>query len=134
MDRRGKPKEVKARAKRPLVREAQGLRDPRGPPGRGDLAAVGEHLSHRALLGKLKERFRRYDSQPVGRVIAEINPILRGWVNYFRIGNSGRCLAYVRNWVEKKVRRHLMRARNRAGFGWARWSTVGLYAELGVVP
>jgi hypothetical protein len=31
------------------------------------------------------------------------------------------------NWVEKKVRRHLMRARNRAGFGWARWSTVGLY-------
>jgi RNA-directed DNA polymerase len=57
-----------------------------------------------ALLGKLKERFRRYDSQPVGRVIAEINPILRGWVNYFRIGNSGRCFAYVMNWVEKKVR------------------------------
>jgi RNA-directed DNA polymerase len=85
-----------------------------------------------ALLGKLRERFRRYDSQPVGRVIAEINPILRGWVNYFRIGNSGRCLAYVMNWVEKKVRRHLMRARNRAGFGWRRWSTVGLYAALGL--
>jgi Group II intron, maturase-specific domain len=80
----------------------------------------------RALLGKLKERFRRYDSQPVGRVITGINPILRGWVNYFRIGSSGPCFAYVLNWVEKKVRRHLMRARNRAGFGWARWSTVGL--------
>jgi RNA-directed DNA polymerase len=89
-------------------------------------------MQRTALLGKLKERFRRFDSQPVGRVIAEINPILRGWVNYFRIGNSGRCLAYVMNWVEKKVRRHLMRARNRAGFGWARWSTVGLYAELGL--
>jgi RNA-directed DNA polymerase len=85
-----------------------------------------------ALLGKLKELFRRYDSQPVGRVITEINPILRGWVNYFRIGNSGRCFAYVMNWVEKKVRRHLMRARNRAGFGWKRWSTVGLYAALGL--
>ena len=34
-----------------------------------------------ALLEKLKELFRRYDSQPVGRVITEINPILRGWVN-----------------------------------------------------
>ena len=89
-------------------------------------------MQRTALLGKLKERFRRFDSQLVGRVIAEINPILRGWVNYFRIGNSGRCLAYVMNWVEKKVRRHLMRARNRAGFGWARWSTVGLYAELGL--
>ncbi len=89
-------------------------------------------MQRTALLGKLKERFRRYDSQPVGRVIAEINPILRGWVNYFRIGNSGRCFAYVMNWVEKKVRRHLMRARNRAGFGWRRWSTVGLYAALGL--
>jgi len=29
------------------------------------------------LLGQLKEIFRRYDAQPVGRVIAEINPILR---------------------------------------------------------
>jgi hypothetical protein len=41
------------------------------------------------LLGKLKEMLRRYDSQPVGRVIVEINPILRGWVNYVRIGNAG---------------------------------------------
>ena len=41
-------------------------------------------------------------------------------------------MAYVMNWVEKKVRRHLMRARNRAGFGWARWSTVGLYEALGL--
>jgi RNA-directed DNA polymerase len=85
-----------------------------------------------ALLEKLTEIFRRYDSQPVGRVITAINPILRGWVNYFRIGNAARCLAYVRNWVEKKVRRHLMRARNRPGFGWKRWSTVGLYEMLGL--
>ena len=85
-----------------------------------------------ALLRKLKEIFRRYDSQPVGRVIVEINPILRGWVNYFRIGNAGRCFAYVRNWVENKVRRHLMRARNRAGFGWKTCSTVGLHETLGL--
>ena len=84
------------------------------------------------MLRELKEVFRRSRSQPVDRVIAEINPILRGWVNYFRIGNSGRCLAYVMNWVEKKVRRHLMRARNRAGFGWTRWSTVGLHEAVGL--
>jgi RNA-directed DNA polymerase len=45
---------------------------------------------------------------------------------------AGPLLSAALNWVEKKVRRHLMRARNRAGFGWARWSTVGLYAELGL--
>jgi RNA-directed DNA polymerase len=61
-----------------------------------------------------------------------INPILRGWVQYFRIGNAARSFAYVRNWVEKKVRRHVMRARSRAGFGWTRWSTVGLHEALGL--
>jgi hypothetical protein len=44
-------------------------------------------------------------------VIAAINPILRGWVNYFRVGNAARCFGYVKEWVEKKVRRHLMPAR-----------------------
>jgi RNA-directed DNA polymerase len=85
-----------------------------------------------ALLRKLKEEFRRLDSQPVGRVIAVINPILRGWVNYFRIGNASRCFAFVQDWVEKKVRRHLMRARNRGGFGWKRWSRAWLHTTLGL--
>ena len=34
---------------------------------------------------------------------------------------------YVRTWVEKKLRRHMMRARHRRGFGWKRWSTKWLY-------
>jgi RNA-directed DNA polymerase len=34
-----------------------------------------------ALLEKLREIFRRNESQPVGRVIERINPILQGWVN-----------------------------------------------------
>ena len=85
-----------------------------------------------ALLHELKEVFRRSRSQPVEAVIAEINPKLRGWVNYVRIGHASRCFAFVRQWVEKKVRRHLMRARNRRGFGWKRWSTAGLYDTLGL--
>jgi len=85
-----------------------------------------------ALLRKLKDILRRFQSQPVGRVISLINPILRGWVNYFAIGHSSRCFCYVRDWVEKKVRRHLMRARNRKGFGWTRWSRRWLYDGLGL--
>src|SRR6201997_908732 len=34
-----------------------------------------------ALLEKLKDIFRRFQSQAVGRVVALITPILRGWVN-----------------------------------------------------
>ena len=85
-----------------------------------------------ALLQKLKEIFRKYVSQPVGRVIELINPILRGWVHYFAVGASSRCFSYIKLWVEKKIRRHLMRARKRTGFGWKRWSTQWLYDTLGL--
>ena len=85
-----------------------------------------------ALLRKLKAIFQRFVSQPVRRVIEEINPILRGWVNYFAIGHSSRCFSFIKLWVEKKVRRHLMRARGRQGFGWKRWSTQWLHDKLGI--
>jgi len=85
-----------------------------------------------ALLRKLKDVFRRHLSQPVDRVIFLINPILRGWVNYFRIGNSSRCFGYVKDWVEKKIRCHLMRSRKRRGFGWYRWSRAWFYKTLGL--
>jgi RNA-directed DNA polymerase len=85
-----------------------------------------------ALLERLREVFQRYASQPVGRVIELINPILRGWVNYFAVGHSSRCFSFVKDWVEKKIRRHLMRARKRKGFGWQRWSRPWLYSELGL--
>ena len=83
-----------------------------------------------ALLRKLKEIFRRFHSQPVDRVVKLINPILRGWVHYFAVGHSSRCFGFVRDWVEKKIRRLLMRARKRGGFGWKRWSRRGCMTRL----
>jgi RNA-directed DNA polymerase len=83
-----------------------------------------------ALLRKLKEMFRRYQSQPVDRVVELINPVLRGWVNYFAVGHSSECFSFIKDWVEKKIRRHMGRSRNRRGFGWKRWSRRWLYEEL----
>jgi RNA-directed DNA polymerase len=88
--------------------------------------------SRTKLLEKLRDVFRTHVSQPVRPLIAEINPILRGWANHFRIGNSVNCFSYVRQWVVRKVRRHLLRAKNRRGHGWKRWSNAWLYEELGL--
>ena len=85
-----------------------------------------------ALYATLREVFLQYVSWPVEDVIAKINPILRGWVNYFRIGHSSSCFTMVKQWVERKVRRHLMRARGRQGFGWKRWSSSWFYERLGL--
>ena len=85
-----------------------------------------------ALFAKLREVFQQQVSQPVARVVETINPILRGWVNYFRIGHSDRCFSMIRDWVEKKIRRHMMRARMRKGMGWKRWSREWIYRVLGL--
>ncbi len=83
-----------------------------------------------ALLRAVKEVFRRHRSQPIGRVISLINPMLRGWVNYFAVGHSSECFGYIKDWVEKKVRRHLAHARKLQGFGWDRWSRPWLHDTL----
>ena len=85
-----------------------------------------------ALLGQLKVVFRGLKSQPVSQVISQINPILRGWVNYFAMGHASQCFSFIRNWVEEKIRRHLAKARLRRGFGWKRWNRRWLYDALGL--
>jgi len=85
-----------------------------------------------ALLRRLKVIFRGLRSQPVTRVIETINPVLRGWVNYFAMGHASRCFSFIRNWVEQKIRRHLAKSRQRRGFGWKRWSRRWLYDALGL--
>jgi RNA-directed DNA polymerase len=83
-----------------------------------------------ALMRELKAVFRRYRSQPIERVMHLINPVLRGWVNYFAVGHSSECFSFIKDWVEKKVRRHLAQAQKRKGFGWERWSRRWLYDTL----
>jgi RNA-directed DNA polymerase len=90
------------------------------------------HEKLKGLLVRLKAIFRRHVSQPVGLVIERVNPILRGWLNYFAFSNASRCLTYLRTWVERKVRRHMARARGTKGFGWKRWSRRWLVEELGL--
>jgi len=51
-------------------------------------------------------------------------------VNCFAVGNSGECFRFIQDWVEKKVRRHMMKAQKRKGFGWMRWSRQLLYDNL----
>jgi RNA-directed DNA polymerase len=84
------------------------------------------------LMEKVRDVFKRHQSQPLTRVRDLVNPILRGWVQYFRIGNSSKVFGYVKDWLTRKVRRHLMRAKGRGGFGWKLWSTKELYARYSI--
>lgn len=83
----------------------------------------------RSVLRAVKEELRANRHLAVQDVVQRINPIVRGWVNYFRRGNSGRALTSVKFHVERKVRRFAAKQRGRRGFGWKRWSNAVVYGQ-----
>jgi RNA-directed DNA polymerase len=71
-------------------------------------------------------------NDPLPEVVDAVNRIIRGWVNYFRIGNSTRAFMKVRNDIEKKVRRFVAKRKKLRGFGWTRWSKEEVYQKWGL--
>jgi group II intron reverse transcriptase/maturase len=69
---------------------------------------------------------------PLSEMIRRVNPFLRGWVNYFRVGNSSEAFHDLRWYVEEKVRRVLQRRAHRHGYGWKRYDRDYLYQRLGL--
>ena len=49
------------------------------------------------VLRKVRDRLRASRHLPVRAAVAQVNPILRGWVNYFRVGNSSQAFNKVKH-------------------------------------
>jgi RNA-directed DNA polymerase len=81
---------------------------------------VGRLLKH-SRHRKLKE------------VMEQLRPVIVGWVNYFRVGNSRRALEWIRFEIMRKIRRFAMKQKGRPGCGWKRWSNEAIYKEWGLV-
>lgn len=88
----------------------------------------------KAIKAKIGETIRRGGATPAKELISQINAILKGWVNYFRVGHSSRAFSEVRDYVEMKVRTLLTRRKRRrkSSIGWRRWSNEYLYDVLGL--
>lgn len=91
----------------------------------------------RKAQNNLREKIRKAttpgEMAKVGVVVKEkVNPIVRGWVNYFRIGNSKKVFNKIRQFVGKRIRRFIRRRQGRHGYGWKKITSAFLYGELGL--
>ena len=84
------------------------------------------------VLRKVRNTLRGGRHLSVQDAVKRVNPILRGWVNYFRIGNSSREFDVVREGVELKIRRFAVKKLKRRGLGWTRWSSKTVYGTWGL--
>jgi RNA-directed DNA polymerase len=81
---------------------------------------------------RIKAALKASWAKSFNEVIQTVNAVIRGWVNYFRIGNSNRTFCKVRNDIEKKVRKVVMKRKKLKGFGWKRWSRQEIYQTWGL--
>jgi group II intron reverse transcriptase/maturase len=92
---------------------------------------------------RLRDRVRELTSKgqsgkDVKQIIAELNPVLRGWGNFFRTGNADRefnkmdafVIHSLRRWQH---RRGGQRPTNRPQFTWDQLRGMGLYRLMGTV-
>jgi group II intron reverse transcriptase/maturase len=57
--------------------------------------------SIRARIRALTDR--RYSGLPIDTAVQRINPVLRGWGNYFRVGNSAQKFAQIDSYVHERL-------------------------------
>lgn len=88
--------------------------------------------SQRRLREKLRHILNPLAPVQLADRILRTNQVLRGWVNYFRVGNSYRVFHDVKHYAEIKVRRALQRKAKRYGCGWNRYPRESLYRTLGL--
>ncbi len=94
-------------------------------------AAMHAEAKKRTACCRSSRRFSGdHRSQPLYWVIETSTRSFAAGCDTLPIGHSSRCFKYVKHWVEKKVRRHLMRARKRRASAGNRWSSAVALREL----
>jgi len=69
---------------------------------------------------------------PIGVLVAEMNPVLRGWGNYFRWGNSSRKFSQIDSYVQERLALFDSKKRQRSGRRWGEVHTMTWLSRLGV--
>ena len=91
--------------------------DPRTKSGQ-KLLITPSRKSEQAFRDKLKSKWASLKGQPIATVLKQLNPVLRGWANYFRVGVSSRTFARLDHWMHIRERRYARRTHRNKGWPW----------------
>jgi RNA-directed DNA polymerase len=84
------------------------------------------------VKGRIRQILRPTNQAPWEAVVAEPNPVLRGWANYFSYGTRFMAYRAVDHYVYDRVRHFLRRRHKVLSRGTRRFSLPRVFGELGV--
>ena len=101
--------------------------------GHGYLGAAPAKKAVQRIKGRIRQVLRPSNQASWDAVVAELNPVLRGWAHYFAYGT--RLMAYraVDNYVYERVRHFLRRRHKVPSRGTKRFPRDQVFGELGVL-
>jgi RNA-directed DNA polymerase len=86
----------------------------------------------KAIKSRIRQIVNHRRPVKVEQMIQEVEPILRGWVNYFKIANSSRKFNIVKEYTAQRIRKFMRKRRQRAGYGYKQYPDTYLYQGLGL--
>lgn len=90
------------------------------------------HQAENAIRRRIREIVNYRRPVKVEQVVKELEPVLRGWVNYFRGVNSAGKFRKIKLYTAKKVRKFMRRHRQKKGYGYKEYTDFYLYQRLGL--
>jgi hypothetical protein len=75
---------------------------------------------------------RRSTGLALSVVVERLNPVLRGWGNYFRAGNSARKFMQIDSYVHERLAILATAKHRRSGRRWATTYNIAWFQRLGV--
>jgi group II intron reverse transcriptase/maturase len=97
----------------------------------GDLYAYPTRKSIQRFKDQVRERTRRRVPMNTSELIANLNPVIRGWGNYYKRAHVRKLFNRLRGWIVQRIWSHRGK-RWRTG-GWRQLPETKLYGEYGLV-
>jgi RNA-directed DNA polymerase len=110
------------------IQRGKGFRYKAGGPS---LYAIPRERSIRRLKDKVRAITNRHTHRSFGMMLAELNPVVRGWGMYYRRAHVRRIFSRLNGWIVRRVWNFRFRRWRNAG--WRTLPEKKLYGELGLV-
>ena len=97
----------------------------------GELYAYPKEKSIRRFMDQVRSRTKRRSPLSTPELIAELNPVVRGWGNYYKRAHVRKLFNRLNRWIVRRIWSHQYKRWRNAG--WKHLPESRLYGEHGLV-
>jgi RNA-directed DNA polymerase len=97
----------------------------------GALYAYPKEKSIRRFMDQVRQRTKRRTPLQTEELIAELNPLVRGWGEYYKRAHVRRLFHRLDAWIVRRIWSH--RGKRWRNCGWKQLPETKLYGEYGLV-